>query len=127
MASSHSAKTNGKDGGNATGSINAILKVDRRDSYRAYPHTPTVQPCARYNWNLLDKIVDHDHMVKPFFQIWAIFTKPSQLCDRANLLYGPIHPIVHWLLNKRFAWPQSCEGFVNMARCRARFLLLNWR
>jgi hypothetical protein len=25
------------------------------------------------------------------------------------------HPIVHWQPNKRFAWPQSCEGFVNMA------------
>jgi hypothetical protein len=25
------------------------------------------------------------------------------------------HPIVPWLPNKRFAWPQSCEGFVNMS------------
>jgi hypothetical protein len=42
----------------------------------------------------------------------AIFTKPSHLCDHANLLFGPIHPIVHWLLHKIFAWPQSYEGFV---------------
>jgi hypothetical protein len=39
----------------------------------------------------------------------------SYLCDHANLLFGPMHPIVHWLPNKRFAWPQSYEGFVNMA------------
>jgi hypothetical protein len=44
----------------------------------------------------------------------AVATKPSQLCDHASLLC-PIHPIVHWLPNKGFAWPQSCEGFVNMA------------
>jgi hypothetical protein len=30
------------------------------------------------------------------------------------LLFGPIHTIVHWLPNKRFAWPQSCESFVNV-------------
>jgi hypothetical protein len=47
-------------------------------------------------------------------------TKPSQLCGHANLLFGPIHFIVHWLPNKRFAWPQSCKGFVNMARLQAK-------
>jgi hypothetical protein len=26
-----------------------------------------------------------------------------------------MHPIVHWLPNKRFPWSQNCEGFVNMA------------
>jgi hypothetical protein len=45
----------------------------------------------------------------------AIFTNPSQLCDRANLLFGPIHHIVHWLPNKKFVSPHSCEGFVNIA------------
>jgi hypothetical protein len=30
-------------------------------------------------------------------------------------LFDCIHPIVHWLPNKTFAWWQSCEGFVNMA------------
>jgi hypothetical protein len=37
----------------------------------------------------------------------AIFTKPSQFCDHGNLLFGPMHPIVHWLPNKRLAWSQS--------------------
>jgi hypothetical protein len=41
-----------------------------------------------------------------------------QLCDHyAYLLFVPIHPIVHWLPNKRFAWPQSYKGFVNMVPC----------
>jgi hypothetical protein len=42
----------------------------------------------------------------------TIFTNPSQLCDHANKFFVPMRPIVHWLPNKRFAWPQ---GFVNMA------------
>jgi hypothetical protein len=48
-------------------------------------------------------------------QTSAIFTKRSQLCEHANLLFGPVHRIVHRLPNKRLALQQSCEGFVNMA------------
>jgi hypothetical protein len=33
----------------------------------------------------------------------------------SQLLFGPMHPIVHRLPSKRFAWSQSCEGFVNMS------------
>jgi hypothetical protein len=34
---------------------------------------------------------------------------------RRKYIVWPIHPIVHWLPDKRLVWPQSCEGFVNMA------------
>jgi hypothetical protein len=37
-------------------------------------------------------------------------------------IVGPIHPIVHWLPNKRFAWPQICDGFGNMARPQTALL-----
>jgi hypothetical protein len=57
--------------------------------------------------------------------VWAIFTKPSHLCEHAYLLFCLIHPIVHWRPNNRFAWPQSCEGFVNMAPGLQTLLTLN--
>jgi hypothetical protein len=40
----------------------------------------------------------------------AIFTKPLHLCDHANLFFDYIHPIVHWLPDKRFAWSQGFEA-----------------
>jgi hypothetical protein len=40
-----------------------------------------------------------------------IFTKPSQLCDHANLLLGSQRTIGYMGPNNRFAWSQNCEGF----------------
>jgi hypothetical protein len=37
-------------------------------------------------------------------------------------LAGPIYPIVHGLPNKRFAWPQCCKEFVNMAPCSVKIV-----
>jgi hypothetical protein len=42
----------------------------------------------------------------------AIFTKPSQLCGHANLLFGRQWTMGCMGPNNRFAWSQSGEGFV---------------
>jgi hypothetical protein len=49
----------------------------------------------------------------PYSWIARNFASPTQIYCLAP--YTLLQCIVHWLPNKRFAWLQSCEGFVNMA------------